>query len=175
MSARPSPPPVPRPASRTRTAWARGAAYLALWVVLMPSPEPADLAVGALAAAGATWVSVRLLPPESGSLRFGVLLALMPHLLWEAVLAGIDVARRALSPRVALDPGFVNCPLGFPPGLARNTFATITSLLPGTVPVGEGDELLVYHCLDVSQPVVEQLGVEERLFAEALVAGRRHD
>jgi len=118
---------------------------------------------------------VRLLPPESGSLRFGVLLALMPHLLWESVLAGIDVARRALSPRVALNSGLVNCPLGFPPGLARNTFATITSLLPGTVPVGEGDELLVYHCLDVSQPVVEQLGVEERLLAEALVAGRRHD
>jgi len=175
MSARPSPRPVPRPASRTRTAWARGAAYLALWVGLMPSPKLADLAVGALAAAGATWVSVRLLPPESGSLRFGVLLALMPHLLWESVLAGIDVARRALSPRVALNSGLVNCPLGFPPGLARNTFATITSLLPGTVPVGEGDELLVYHCLDVSQPVVEQLGVEERLLAEALVAGRRHD
>jgi len=163
------------PASRTRTLWARGAAYFALWVVLMPSLKPPDLAVGALAAAGAAWVSARLLPPESGSLRFSVLLTLMPHLMWELVLAGIDVARRALAPRVSLNPGFVNCPLGFPPGLARNTFATITSLLPGTVPVGEGYEMLVYHCLDVSQPVIEQLGAEERLLAEALVAGKPHD
>ena len=175
MSAGRSPGPAAGPVSVTRTAWARGAAYFALWLVLMPSPKLADLAVGALAAAGAAWVSVRLLPPEAGSLRFTVLLALMPHLLWEAVLAGIDVARRALSPQVQLDPGFVDCPLGFPPGLARNTFATITSLLPGTVPVGEGDESLVYHCLDVSQPVVEQLGAEERLLAEALVTGKRHD
>ena len=60
-------------------------------------------------------------------------------------------------------------------GLARNTFSTITSLLPGSVPADEADGVLVYHCLDTTQPVVEQLWREERLLARALVAGRRHD
>ena len=91
------------------------------------------------------------------------------------MVAGFDVARRALAPSLPLNTGFVSCPLDFPPGLARNTFATITSLLPGTVPSGEDNGTLVYHCLDTAQPVVEQLWQEERLLSRALVAGRRHD
>jgi multicomponent Na+:H+ antiporter subunit E len=165
---------MPRVVSRWRTAIARGALYFAFWLVLMPSPKLASLAIGALTAICATWVSLRLLPPEAGRLRFNVLLALMPHLLWESVLAGVDLARRALAPRVRLNPGFVNCPMAFPPGLARNTFATITSLLPGTVAADDGEETLVYHCLDFSQPVVEQLHEEERLLARALIAGKGH-
>ena len=88
---------------------------------------------------------------------------------------GIDVAGRALAPRVRLHPGFVRFPLGLPVGLARNTFTTITSLLPGTVPCGEDDGVLVYHCLDTTQPVVDQLLEEERRLAGAVVPGRRYD
>jgi multicomponent Na+:H+ antiporter subunit E len=160
--------------SRVRSAAARGLAYFAFWLVLIPSSKPADLALGLLAAAGATWLSLRLLPPEAGRLRFTMLLALMPHFVFESVRAGVDVARRALAPQVRLNPGFVDCPMAFSPGLARNTFASISSLIPGTVPVADGDGLLVYHCLDVGQPVVAQLCEEERRFARALVAGQSH-
>ena len=62
-----------------------------------------------------------------------------------------------------------------PAGLARNTFTTITSLLPGTVPCGEEDGVLIYHCLDTTQPVVDQLLDEERRLACVVVAGRSHD
>ena len=172
--AAPSAPPVtPLPSAR-RVALARGAAFFARWMVLMQSAKLADVAIGALSAVAATWLSLRLLPPASGCLRFGALLGLMPHFLWESVRAGIDVAGRAFAPSLPLRPGFVSCPLDFPPGLARNTFSTITSLLPGSVPSGEEDGVLVYHCLDLSQPVVEQLWQEERLLARALVAGKRH-
>jgi multicomponent Na+:H+ antiporter subunit E len=157
---------TPRP---TRTALARGAWYFAFWLVLLPSVKPSDLALGLAVAAAAAWVSLRLLPLSAGRLNIGALLALLPHFAWESVLAGVDVARRALSRRMPLDPGFVACPLGFPPGLARDTFASITSLLPGTVAVGDGDDPLLYHCLDVAQPVVEQLREEERLLARALI------
>jgi multicomponent Na+:H+ antiporter subunit E len=64
--------------------------------------------------------------------------------------------------------------LSFPPGFARNTFATITSQMPGSVSAGEAEGELVYHCLDVTTPIVEQLWKEERLLVRALVAGRRH-
>ena len=158
----------------SKVALGRGAKFFALWVVLMPSAKPADLAVGAVGTVAATWVSMRLLPPVSGYLRLGALVALMPHFARQSVLAGIDVARRALDPRMPLNPGFVDCPLDFAPGFARCTFATITSLLPGTVPCGDKQSSLVYHCLDVAQPVVEQLWEEERLLARALVAGKEY-
>jgi multicomponent Na+:H+ antiporter subunit E len=160
--------------SPRRSALLRGAAFFTLWLVLMQSLKASDLTIGGCATVAATWVSLRLLPPATGSLRFGSLLLLLPHFLWQSVSAGVDVARRALAPRLSLQPGLVSCPLGFGPGLARNTFATITSLLPGTVPCDEVDDVLVYHCLDTRQPVVEQLWEEERRLARALVAGRSH-
>ena len=160
--------------SLRRVGLSRGAALFLLWVVMMPSAKPGDLAIGALSAIAATWVSLRLMPPTAGCLNLGALAALLPHFFWETVRAGIDVARRALAPSLKLNPGFVRCPLGFPQGFARNTFATITSLIPGTVPSGEDNEVLIYHCLDTTQPVVEQLWQEERLLSRALVAGRRH-
>ena len=158
-----------------RSALIRGVAFFILWMVLMQSVKVADLAIGAFATACATWVSLRLLAPASGRLRLGNLLMLVPHFLWQSVWAGIDVAGRALAPRERLHPGFVRFPLGLPVGLARNTFTTITSLLPGTVPCGEDDGVLVYHCLDTTQPVVDQLLEEERRLAGAVVPGRRYD
>jgi len=165
---------VPRLDSPYRSALLRGAAFYIFWLVLMQSLKASDLAIGAGATAFATWVSLRLLPPAAGCLRFGSLLLLLPHFLWQSVRAGVDVAHRALTPSLPLQPGFVSCPLGFGPGLARNTFATITSLLPGTVYCDEVDGVLVYHCLDTEQPVAKQLWEEERRLARALVAGRSH-
>jgi multicomponent Na+:H+ antiporter subunit E len=157
-----------------RSALLRGAAFFILWLVLIQSLKLSDIAIGAGATAFATWASLRLLPSATGCLRFGRLLLLLPHFLLQSVRAGVDVARRALAPGLPLQPGVVRCPLGFGPGLARNTFATITSLLPGTVPCDEVDGVLVYHCIDTDQPVVEQLWEEERRLARALVAGRSH-
>jgi multicomponent Na+:H+ antiporter subunit E len=45
----------------------------------------------------------------------------------------------------------------------------MTSLLPGTLPCGPDDAGdLAIHCLDASQPVVEQLAVEETAFSRAV-------
>jgi multicomponent Na+:H+ antiporter subunit E len=159
-------------ASSTRCACERGLVYFGLWLILLPSLKPADLALGACAALAASWLSLRLLPPSYGGLHLGAMLRLLPHFVWESARGGVDVARRALAPSMPLKPGFVSCPMKFEPGLARNTFASITSLMPGTVPVADGDGALLYHCLDMDQPVVEQLCAEERLIARALVAGQ---
>ena len=168
------PAPAAMPDSPRSTALWRGIAFFLLWMLLMQSLKPADLIVGLLACVGATWTSLRLMPPAAGCVHFGKLITLLPHFLWESVVAGIDVARRALHPGMPLRPGFVSCPLSFPPGFARNTFATITSLLPGSVAAGEDEGVLVYHCLDTTSPVTEQILREERLLARALLAGRHH-
>jgi multicomponent Na+:H+ antiporter subunit E len=156
------------------TALARGAGFLALWLVLMQSFKPADLAVGLGCTLGATWASLRLLPPAVGRFRPGHMLLLLPRLLWQSVVAGLDVARRAFDPRMPLRAGIVRVPLAFPEGHARNIFAGISSLLPGTVPCGDVDGELIYHCLDLDQPVVEQLQGEGRRMSRTLLAGERH-
>jgi multicomponent Na+:H+ antiporter subunit E len=54
-------------------------------------------------------------------------------------------------------------------------FTTLMSSLPGTVPTGSDEKGgLLIHCLDVVQPVVAQLAVEEALFVRA-VGGNRRD
>ena len=153
----------------------RAVAFFALWLVLMQSFKAADLVMGVVATVAATWTSLFLLPPATGSIRFVSLLLLLPHLFWQSLYAGVDVSKRALARRPMLNTGFVACPLSFPPGMARNAFASITSLLPGTVPCGDLSTGLTYHCLDVTQQVVEQLHEEERRLQAALVAGQSHD
>jgi multicomponent Na+:H+ antiporter subunit E len=154
-----------------RGSWlVRGLAFLALWVVLMDA-APAQLPFGVATAAAAAWISVRLLPPRTLHLHPLGLLVLLPRFLWQSVVAGVDVARRAFDPRLPLAPGYVVYRPGLPPGAARNVFTSYTSLLPGTVPCGEDSGGVVYHCLDIGQPVVEQLAAEEARLARAIGPG----
>jgi multicomponent Na+:H+ antiporter subunit E len=153
-------------------ALSRGTVFYLLWLVLTQSFKPGDLNMGLMTALAATSVSLYLRPPSTGRLRLWLTLRLAPHFFWESVRAGVDVALRALGPQVRVQPGYVECPLAFPPGLARNRFSSFTSLLPGTVACGDRDGVLVYHCLDVTQPVVEQLWAEEKRLALVLVEGR---
>ena len=50
-----------------------------------------------------------------------------------------------------------------------SAFCTVSSLLPGTLPAGSGEqgELLI-HCLDVGQPVTADLAREEALLNQVL-------
>jgi multicomponent Na+:H+ antiporter subunit E len=152
----------------------RALLYFGLWIVIDQSAKPANLVFGLIAAAAATWASLKLLPPDQGRIRLGQLLLRLPRFLWQSLLAGVDVARRAFSPGPRLQPGFVDYPVGLPRGLARNTFGAISSLLPGSVPTAESATHIEYHALDTGQPVVEQLAAEEQAYAGALEAGPRH-
>lgn len=149
------------------TALVRGALFLVFWSALI-GLSVSSLIVGIVAAAGATWASLYLLPPAARRVRLGALITLLPRFLWQSLRAGWDVARRAFDPRLPLRPGFVVFPCTHVPGHLRNTFTTISSLLPGTLPCGENEREIVFHCLDVGQPVVEQLLAEERALARVL-------
>jgi multicomponent Na+:H+ antiporter subunit E len=151
----------------------RALLYFALWVIVDQSAKPANLGVGVLASAAAAWASVKLLPPASGRVRVGLLLLLLPRFLWQSLVAGTDVARRAFALRPSLQPGFVDYPVGLPRGAARNAFELIASLMPGSVPTNETNHTIEFHCLDTRQPVVEQLAAEERAYAKALQAETR--
>jgi multicomponent Na+:H+ antiporter subunit E len=148
--------------------------FFVLWMILTDG-NPADLAIGALAALATTEVSLCLLAAGTSRVRPAALTRLALRFLRQSVVAGADVAWRALDPQLPLRPGFVLYPVGIPPGPARNLFTTLTSLLPGTVPTGSDEKGgLLIHCLDVEQPVAAQLAVEEALFVRA-VGGNRGD
>ena len=155
---------------RFRTVVSRAVGFFVLWTIFTGG-SPTDLLAGAVAVSMATWASLRLLPPGTSGVRVPALFRLVQHFLCQSVVAGVDVARRALDPRLPVAPGFVSYPLGLQPGPARNMFTSLVSLLPGTVPIGvsENGGLLI-HCLDAGQPVAAQLSAEEALFAT--VVGR---
>jgi multicomponent Na+:H+ antiporter subunit E len=142
--------------------------FAGMWIVLY-GPDPAALPVGVGAALAATWTSLQLLPPGSFHPRPGSLFVLALRFVLQSVVAGIDVARRALEPRLPLRPGFVVYPIRMRPSPARNTFLSMASLLPGTLPTGLDETgALVVHCLDTEQPVVAQMAAEETRLIHAL-------
>ena len=150
--------------------------FLVFWM-LLASPDWAGpaidsavaMAVGVLAAAAATWTSLRLLPPMPGRLRFGALARLALLLLWQSVVSSVVVLLQAFSPRPSITPGFLVYPARLAPGTARATFGALTAMVPGTAPVGtDGDGAMVYHCLDLSQPVEDDLAIVETLLIETL-------
>ncbi len=155
-----------------RTWFTRWAGFVAFWSILA-GPDPADLAIGVLTAVAAAWTSLRLLPPDDWQLRPVALVRFVGRFLRQSVVAGVDVAWRALDPRLRLRPGLLAYHTRLPPGAQRNAFCTITSLLPGTLPCGsdEHGDLLI-HCLNVAQPVAQQLATEEALQVQTLGGAR---
>ena len=147
--------------------------FFGFWVILI-GVSPANLIVGLPAAAAALWVSLQLLPPGDRRLSYGALAGILLRLPWQSLVAGIDVARRALDPRMPLRTGFVVFPSRLPPGSARDAFCALMSLQPGTLPVGAGEkDDILFHCLDTAQPVAAQLAAEEARFLRALGQERR--
>jgi multicomponent Na+:H+ antiporter subunit E len=139
----------------------RWSGYMLFWIVLAGTSAK-DLAAGAAAAAFASWVSLKLLAPGELALRPAKAAGLFLHFLGQSVLAGMTVARMALSPALPLSPGIISYRTSFPDGTRRQAFTSFLSLLPGTLPLGgDGKGGIAVHCLDEGQPVAEQLGVEE--------------
>jgi multicomponent Na+:H+ antiporter subunit E len=151
----------------TQAAIARWAGFVCLWLVISRL-DLAELLIGAVTAAGATWASLHLLPPGPGRLRPAALARLGLRFVRQSAIAGADVARRALDPRLPLRPGFVRVPLRVAPGVARNAFCALASLMPGSLPAGSDNGALRVHCLDLGQDVPAQMSTEETIFLAAL-------
>lgn len=159
-----------------RSAAARWAGFLVFWL-LLAAPDPAaaisdnlaDLLVGVLAAAMATWTSLRLLPPTPGRPRYRALFRLAVRFLGNSVGSGFALLPAVFGPRRSIQPGCFAYATRFTPGPARAAFGAITSAVPGTLTVGaEPDGALLYHGLDLRQPVAAELAVDEALLLQAV-------
>lgn len=151
-----------------RTAALRAVGFLVFWLILY-GPDLLGLTLGAVAVAAATWVSLQVLPPQAGRIRFGALIRWGVHFLRNSLAGGVDVAKRAFDPKMPLNPGFVVYPCRLPSGFRRSVFRTTASLIPGSLPADEDENgVIILHCLDVSQPFGEQMAAEESLVRRAL-------
>ena len=128
--------------SANGVALARAAGFFGCWLLLATLGTGAnliaDLVVGLLAAAAATWVSLRLLPPGPGRVRYGALVRLAWRFLWQSVVAGIGCGATGLCPAPAAATRLSDLPGADPAGPRAGPFGALTSLVPGTLPVGAG-------------------------------------
>lgn len=162
------------PRARWQLAFAtRWCGFFLLWISLGRTGV-ADLVAGALAAALSAAASLALLPAGVGRLRPRAAARFAGHFAVRSLVAGVEVARRAFSPRLNLHPGFLTIPTRCPPGLSRQAFRAIMSLQPGAVPVAQTETTLVLHCLDTTGATAEDVSADERLFLNAGRAGGAH-
>ena len=148
---------------------ARWACFMLLWLVLFGANGAASFCIGAMTAGLATWSSLALLPSGDARPSAAALATFGLRFLRQSALAGFDVARRALDPRMPLRLGFIIYAERLPVGPARSAFTALTSLIPGTAPCGTvGEGVVLVHCLDTSQPVAAQMTEEEVLLGRAL-------
>ena len=146
---------------------ARFAFFLCVWLMIADWKEE-DLPVGLAASGLALWISASLFPPTAVHPRLVPLAKLTLRFLSSSIIAGADVAWRALLPRLDLRPGFVAVSLTLPPGSARDAFLVYSSLQPGTVPTGAEGEMLQMHGLDILQPIAASIEADEALFKKAI-------
>lgn len=80
----------------------------------------------------------------------------LPVFLWQLVLANIDVARRVLSPKIPLNPGFVKVDTELEGEFAKLTLANSITLTPGTLSIDVHEQDIYIHTVDVKGKTQEE-------------------
>lgn len=122
----------------------------AFWVLLSGYFDAFHLIAGIICAGIVTIISHDLLVPGKGShilRKTGRFIIFIPWLLFEILLAGFDVAYRALHPAMPIDPIIVTFETSLRSDLARTTLANSIMLAPGTVTVDVKRGRYVVHAL----------------------------
>ncbi|MEA3243826.1 MAG: Na+/H+ antiporter subunit E [Pseudomonadota bacterium] len=150
--------------------------FALLWWILTEGAMNSWL-VGAPVVVFAVLASRALLPGVSWSLP-GIV-RFVPYFLWRSLYGGLDVARRALHPRLPISPELCEHRWRLPPGLPRVFMANTVSLLPGTLSAELDEEHLHVHVLDHTGDFASELTVIEArvagLFGLNLVADGREE
>lgn len=150
---------------------------LALWWV-MSDGAPDGWAFG-VAAVTLSLAALHIAAPlqsrhAQNALRWTAIPAFAWFFLGRSLLAGLDVARRTLSPAMPLSPAIVRYPTELPPGRARVLLVATLTLLPGTLGVDLDENLVTLHVLDVRADIERDIRIAEQfigpLFARPVLA-----
>lgn len=108
-------------------------------------------------------LSVWMAPPVGWSL-FGVL-RFVPFFVRYSLVGGVDVARRAFSRHMALQPAIIEYSLALALPQSRLFMLGVISLLPGTLSAEVQDDKLWVHVLNQGNDIQGDLQVLERRVA----------
>lgn len=97
-----------------------------------------NFSYGIISAAAATALSLVLLPPAAPQFKLWPKRLVGTALLagWfvqQSVIGGIDVARRAITPRIDVSPEIFDVGIDLPPGAGREVCYLLMNLLPGSM------------------------------------------
>jgi multicomponent Na+:H+ antiporter subunit E len=142
----PDPPAAPSfPARRRHWALQTFVLLLLVWLAL---DGVRAIAVGVGFAAIGAAIGSWLVPGEPYRWRPLRLVMFLLYFIRASFRGGVDVARRALHPRLPVAPGYLDYRCGLPAGLPRTAFVGIVSLLPGSLSVAmDEDGRLRVHML----------------------------
>ena len=128
------------------------------WILLTGSFAWQELVAGAVVSAGVALFSARWFVHESPGRFFGKRLfiliwycvAIFP---WELIKANCDMGKRALSPKLKINPGIIKVPVDVPTEYGKTMLANSITLTPGTITVDidehEGQTWYYIHWIDV--------------------------
>jgi multicomponent Na+:H+ antiporter subunit E len=138
----------------------RGLLFAVGWWALNEGQRP-GIGFGAVVVILAVAASMVVGPPRHATWRPLGLLGFVGFFLVRSLAGGLDVARRAVSPRMRIAPGLVRYRVRLPPGTARELFTGALSMMPGTLSVkSEGVHLDIHFLVgsaDVSLYPIERL------------------
>ena len=137
------------------------------WILLTGSFAWQELVAGAVVSAGVALFSARWFVHESpGRFFSGRLFILIWYCVaifpWELLKANWDMAKRALSPRLNINPGIVRVPVEVPTEYGKTMLANSITLTPGTITMDiderEGRCWYYIHWIDVQETDHEKAG-----------------
>jgi multicomponent Na+:H+ antiporter subunit E len=132
-----------------------------LWLALAGGR---GLVFGAVAVPVTVALSRWLVPMQYTHFALAGLVRFVPWFLVQSLAGGVDVARRALHPRLPLDICEIDHALSLPPGQARSVFVGVISLLPGTLACDVHGDRLRVHSL-IGDPRAPLAALERRIAA----------
>ncbi len=140
------------------------AVLLIVWVLLMDSLAPGVVLLGVILSLLLTHWSANFWASQPRFHRVGVLLRFIPLVLWDIVVANLNVARLILGSNSKLRPHFLEVPLDLSDPYAKVVLASVITLTPGTVSAefSEDRQTLLVHALNIADPDEEIRQIKTR-------------
>jgi multicomponent Na+:H+ antiporter subunit E len=134
---------------RSRNGAFRAAIYVILWWILTDG-NPTSWLMGGLSVGFAVFVGTLLFDQTAWSWSFKGLIRFVPFFLVGSVRAGMDVMRRAIHPKLPINPALIHYRLRLPVKPARIFMACTLTLMPGTLSAGLSETHVTVHLLDAN-------------------------
>ncbi len=134
------------------------------WSALTGQFTPLDLAFGFVLGYGILWVLRRQLRGERYFVKAPQIVRFVVYVLWEIILANINVARVVLlTPKEQIKPGIVAIPLDIRSDAEITMLANLITLTPGTLSLDVADDrsCLYVHAIDIGDPEQFRRGIKD--------------